>query len=162
MWLWSRLQLTYRQQKMHRWVRMLFMLSSPHLYNSWFADQDECVSSPCHPNATCMNTAGSFNCTCNSGFEGDGFTCVFLCDDGFYLENSEDLNCSEFSNWFATECSFSFTRLFLYNTQYVTMETWGLLKTVSREMAQLESSKEVWKFATIIYMGASVTVSGMT
>lgn len=53
-----------------------------------FPDVDECVSSPCHSNATCNNTAGSYECTCNSGFRGNGFACEFSCDDGFYLENS--------------------------------------------------------------------------
>ena len=29
----------------------------------------------CSPYATCDNYPGSFNCTCNSGYRGDGFTC---------------------------------------------------------------------------------------
>ena len=41
-----------------------------------FLDSDECQSSPCHSNATCNNTNGSFICTCNSGYSGDGFTCT--------------------------------------------------------------------------------------
>ena len=36
-------------------------------------DVDECASSSsCHPNATCTNLVGSFDCACNSGFSGDG------------------------------------------------------------------------------------------
>ena len=26
----------------------------------------------CHANAKCENTIGSYNCTCNSGYKGDG------------------------------------------------------------------------------------------
>ena len=41
-----------------------------------FTDIDECTAeSPCHVNATCNNTEGSYVCECNTGFSGDGFTC---------------------------------------------------------------------------------------
>ncbi len=42
------------------------------------ADVNECKQSPspCHPDATCKNTDGSYECTCNSGFTGDGNTCT--------------------------------------------------------------------------------------
>ena len=41
------------------------------------ADLDECTEDihNCHGNATCMDIPGSFLCTCNSGFTGDGVTC---------------------------------------------------------------------------------------
>ena len=44
-------------------------------------DIDECVEgqSDCHANATCMNTVGSFTCTCNAGSAGDGKTCFGTC-----------------------------------------------------------------------------------
>ena len=38
-------------------------------------DIDECVSNPCHPNATCTNENGTFTCECDAGYEGNGFTC---------------------------------------------------------------------------------------
>ncbi len=42
-------------------------------------DINECVEAipACASNTLCSNTQGSYNCTCNSGFSGDGFTsCV--------------------------------------------------------------------------------------
>ena len=42
---------------------------------AWTVDIDECVSNPCHPNATCANKNGTFTCECDTGYMGDGFTC---------------------------------------------------------------------------------------
>ena len=39
-------------------------------------DIDECLSeNECHVNATCTNTIGSYNCTCEKGYGGDGRNC---------------------------------------------------------------------------------------
>lgn len=41
-------------------------------------DVDECAlasTNDCSTNADCSNTVGSFNCTCKSGFAGNGNTC---------------------------------------------------------------------------------------
>ncbi len=50
------------------------------------SDLDECTdgSATCSADATCGNTPGSYTCTCNSGFTGDGFTCADVdeCTDG--------------------------------------------------------------------------------
>ena len=39
-------------------------------------DIDECLTgTPCDANATCADTFGSYTCTCNSGFAGNGLIC---------------------------------------------------------------------------------------
>ena len=40
-----------------------------------YTDVDECMSSPCHPNATCTNRNGTYDCVCDAGYEGDGRNC---------------------------------------------------------------------------------------
>ena len=41
------------------------------------SDVDECVQArnPCHRDADCINTAGSYRCVCFEGYHGDGVTC---------------------------------------------------------------------------------------
>jgi nidogen (entactin) len=41
-------------------------------------DVDECLPelNVCDVNARCYNVPGSFQCQCNSGYRGDGRTCV--------------------------------------------------------------------------------------
>ena len=72
------------------------------------ADINECESNDsdnCDENAQCTNTDGSFTCTCNSGYSGDGVSCTsklattllaILCTYFIYLFN---LQMSMNVNW---------------------------------------------------------------
>ena len=42
------------------------------------SDIDECAmkTSNCDSDARCTNTEGSFNCSCNRGYDGDGTNCT--------------------------------------------------------------------------------------
>ena len=44
----------------------------------FYADINECESEEnnCHENANCTNTEGSFTCSCNPGYTGDGVNCT--------------------------------------------------------------------------------------
>ena len=45
---------------------------------SHFSDNNECTlgTNNCHANAACTNTDGSFTCSCNAGYSGNGVTCT--------------------------------------------------------------------------------------
>ena len=43
----------------------------------FYADINECdESNSCHENANCTNTVGSYTCSCNLGYTGDGVNCT--------------------------------------------------------------------------------------
>ena len=62
------------------------------------ADINECSSLPCHRNATCYNSVGSFECTCDGSYQGNGFNCILLCEDGYYLRSHNETTCSKLIN----------------------------------------------------------------
>ena len=39
------------------------------------SDINECEKNVCYVNATCINTLGSYNCSCREGFTGNGISC---------------------------------------------------------------------------------------
>jgi len=80
-------------------------------------DVDECTdgTDDCDPNnATCTNTAGSFTCACNQGYEGNGVTCTEVnrcspnpCQNGGTCTNginSYTCSCVPGSGWTGDTC----------------------------------------------------------
>ncbi len=67
------------QQWIHRrWIDLSkYIIMSFHqwLYNALYLDINECEDSPCSSDGLCSDTNGSFICSCQSGFSGNGFSC---------------------------------------------------------------------------------------
>uniref|UniRef100_A0A673BKK7 Nidogen 2a (osteonidogen) n=1 Tax=Sphaeramia orbicularis TaxID=375764 RepID=A0A673BKK7_9TELE len=64
--------------KFHAPHMQIKIIHREHIYFLHFVlpDVDECSTSPCHINARCINGLGSFQCQCQPGFYGDGFSCL--------------------------------------------------------------------------------------
>ena len=64
--------------------RFLCVKKENFLFSLWHTDIDECAQGGhnCHLSAVCSNTGGSFACSCNAGFIGDGRRCVPLQTSG--------------------------------------------------------------------------------
>ena len=59
-------------------TNLLIIESINRLIDSSCTDIDECTlpgASNCNFDARCNNTNGSYICTCNRGYSGDGFNC---------------------------------------------------------------------------------------
>ena len=62
----------------------------------FISDINECqTSNQCDENADCVNTKGSYTCTCKEGFTGNGSTClgmvvllIISCKQGYVANNS--------------------------------------------------------------------------
>ena len=52
--------------------------SSTNMHDFVSLELDECEleTHNCHAKASCSNTDGSYTCTCDDGYTGDGFTCT--------------------------------------------------------------------------------------
>ena len=76
-WLyWSYIGLLAFQSSLYTAAHVLCVLFS---ISSSCLDINECVSdslNECDGNADCIDTIGSYNCSCNTGYEGDGFSCT--------------------------------------------------------------------------------------
>ena len=77
-------------------------------------DIDECITNPCHTNATCVNRDGSFTCTCNDGYDGDGFDCTLQdvpnpCDPNPCNPPNGDCALNEADGSFTCTCNDGYT-----------------------------------------------------
>ena len=45
------------------------------VYNFSNTDEDECDMTVCDVSAICTNIIGGFDCSCNTGYSGNGLTC---------------------------------------------------------------------------------------
>lgn len=75
-------------------------------------DVDECLTpevSLCAADATCNNTAGSFDCTCNTGYSGDGRLCVDIDECTTGTDDCSDLaTCTNTTGSFTCACVVGF------------------------------------------------------
>lgn len=74
------------------------------LFGYGCVDEDECTlgTDDCDENATCENTSGSYTCTCDQGYYGDGTSCNEIddvlsnCEPGYYSLTNSNSTCEKF------------------------------------------------------------------
>ena len=71
-------------------------------------DIDECsTGGVCDDNAECVDTAGSYECTCSSGYTGDGHTCLDI-DECLSDPCDENATCTNNIGSFSCHCHTGF------------------------------------------------------
>ena len=75
------------------------------------SDIDECTKSNggCHANATCTNLVGRFNCSCHTGFEGDGASCTDVNECNGTNTCHEIANCTNNPGSYECRCRDGYT-----------------------------------------------------
>ena len=64
----------------------------------------------CHDNATCTNTDGSFTCTCNTGFSGDGVICTDINECTVGTDNCHtNALCTNTIGSFSCQCNIGYS-----------------------------------------------------
>ena len=72
------------------------------------SDIDECSpGGGCDENADCLDTPGSFECTCHSGYTGDGDTCLDI-DECLSDPCDENATCTNNNGSFSCQCDSGF------------------------------------------------------
>ena len=73
------------------------------------SDVDECsTGGVCDENAECVDTAGSYECTCSSGYTGDGHTCLDI-DECLSDPCDENATCTNNNGSFSCHCDIGFS-----------------------------------------------------
>ena len=79
-----------------------------HKFSVKFPDIDECsTEGVCDENAECLDTQGSFECTCHSGYTGDGDTCLDI-DECLTDPCDENATCTNNNGSFSCQCDSGF------------------------------------------------------
>ena len=72
-------------------------------------DINECsTGGVCDENAECVDTASSYECTCSSGYTGDGHTCLDI-DECLSDPCDENATCTNNNGSFSCHCHTGFT-----------------------------------------------------
>lgn len=75
-------------------------------------DIDECSLTVhnCHADAQCTNTVGTFDCSCNAGFEGNGVTCKDIneCETGSHICDA-NATCENKDGGYKCDCNSGYT-----------------------------------------------------
>ncbi|CAB4043900.1 latent-transforming growth factor beta-binding 4-like isoform X1, partial [Paramuricea clavata] len=72
---------------------------------------NECNGDPCHANAQCTNTVGSFLCQCNLGYSGSGFLCTDIgeCANPALNNCHQNANCLNIPGSYQCQCNVGYT-----------------------------------------------------
>ena len=91
----------HAQVSLYYWVIWYFLHQS-------VIDIDECSTGEvCDKNAECVDTAGSYECTCSSGYTGDGHTCLDI-DECLSDPCDENATCTNNNGSFSCHCHTGF------------------------------------------------------
>ena len=81
---------------------------------SLISDINECKqrTDDCHADATCLNTIGSYTCTCHVGYHGNGTSCTDddECTSGTYTCDDTTQSCRNVPGSYKCPCKAGYTR----------------------------------------------------